>query len=343
MEPQTVIFSSSSSLHIAKGLHRNLKKHHTVHLWKGDFFGKNKTTPLWTFFKKLFNYDYAILILSDDNIMLDAQNPGKQIWVPRDNVIFELGATMARLGPQKTLLLVPDYLDIRLPGYFDQDVKPIKFFYQKPKSMDSADLRSVTKQAAAQIGQVLDKAVLESFHSELPAQGLAHAYVQNFLAAALRMDIPQVFKIGGESHAWKKENGVVLSIIQPSGIMERGQVSDFFKGLDRVENINIETFAGRNLSVYVLPRKNQDEPLHILDIPTILFTAGEIVDSIETFWRAKDSAKVHRKDKRFSTALKSREIVNFSRSLKGILEERKAIAYFVPIEEIESHLGGFPG
>ncbi|RZM13592.1 MAG: hypothetical protein EOO88_44610, partial [Pedobacter sp.] len=74
MNPHTVIFSSSSSLHIAQGLHQNLKEQHTIHLWKGDFFGENKTTPLWTFFKKLFNYDYAVLILSDDNIILDQQN-----------------------------------------------------------------------------------------------------------------------------------------------------------------------------------------------------------------------------------------------------------------------------
>lgn len=340
MKAHTVIFSSSTSYHVAEGLHKNLKGQNLVHLWKGDFFGKNKTTPLWTFFKKLFNYDYAILILSDDNIILDSQNLQNQIWVPRDNVIFELGATMARLGPQKTILLVPDYLEIRLPGYFD-DIMPFKFSYSKPKSSKSIHTRAATRLAARGIEDILSNIDPGTFHSELPAQGLAHAYVHNFLGPALRMDIEQSFEINKITLPWKKQNGVIISVVIPDVIMGRNQANDFFSSLKNCYNINIRTFGGRNLSVYVLARKDENQPLHILDIPTTLFTAGEIVESIESFWRKKDRVKVTRKDKRFSSELKQREIVNFSRSLEKILLNEEAKTFFVPIEKAAEHLALF--
>jgi len=338
MKPHTVIFSSSASFHIAQGLHKNLKSQHIIHLWKGDFFGKNKTTPLWTFFKKLFNYDYAVLILSDDNIILDKQNNEKQIWVPRDNVIFELGATMARLGPQKTILLLPEYLEIKLPGYFDDDVVPVKFFYKKAKSTSAKDTKAATKQAAQGIKSLLDQVDLGTFHSELPAQGLAHAYVHNFLAPALTMDVDQNFETNKRTLPWKKENGIITSVIIPNEIMQRGQVNDFFKTLDHIYNINIKTYGGRNLSVYALERKHENDPLHLLDIPTTLFTAGEIVENIEAFWRQKDSKKVNKKDSSFSENLKKREIINFSRSLEKMFLGKNSKVYFIEIDKIHEHL-----
>lgn len=338
MNPHTVIFSSSSSLHIAQGLHQNLKEQHTIHLWKGDFFGENKTTPLWTFFKKLFNYDYAVLILSDDNIILDQQNEAQEIWVPRDNVIFELGATMARLGPQKTILLVPDYLQIKLPGYFDNDVIPVKFYYSKPITKDLEDSIAATQIAALGISTLLSNTDPETFHSELPAQGLAHAYVHNFLAPALYMEQPQQFTMNNEAYNWEKQNGIIITVITPTEIMGRRQANDFFNTLQNCYNINIQTTGGRNLSVYALQRKSENSPLHILDIPTTLFTAGEIVESIETFWREKDHHKVIEKDTDFSESLKKREIVNFSRSLEKMYQDKDIKIHFIPIDQIQQHI-----
>src|ERR1700753_4461331 len=133
MKPQIVIFSSSSALGIANALHQNLKEKFTCHLWKGEFFGENKTTPLWTFFKKLFQYDYVVLVLSDDNFIKLADSEGKDVSVatPKDNVIFELGACMARLGPQKTIMVTPDRPTVRLPSYFDT-VDTLIFRYENP-------------------------------------------------------------------------------------------------------------------------------------------------------------------------------------------------------------------
>lgn len=55
---------------------------------EGRIFGENRTTPLWTFFKKLFNYDYAILVLADDNIIPDLDSKDSSVWVAKDNLNF---------------------------------------------------------------------------------------------------------------------------------------------------------------------------------------------------------------------------------------------------------------
>ena len=177
MKPKSVIFSSSEEYSIAEGVYRNLKKHHDVVLWR-QFFGKNRTTPLWTFFKNLFQYDYAILILSPDSIVWDQVKGNVEGYVPKDNVIFELGATMARLGPQKTILVSPDRPDldnpeltVQLPSYFD-DVKPLHFTYQRLSegARTTKEKRAVTKAASDQIKNVLDQVGFDDFHSELPGQ-----------------------------------------------------------------------------------------------------------------------------------------------------------------------------
>src|SRR5690606_33661461 len=111
MKPKVVIFSSSQEFSVAEAIYNRIHKYHDVVHWQ-MYFGDRKTTPLWTFFKNLFQYDYAILILSPDSIVRD-KTSGKEIgFIPKDNVIFELGATMARLGPQKTILVSPDKPDL---------------------------------------------------------------------------------------------------------------------------------------------------------------------------------------------------------------------------------------
>lgn len=51
--------------------------------------------------------------------------------MPRDNVIFELGFFMSRLGRARTLLLVPRGEDVKLPSDF-KGLTPLA--YAQPKS-----------------------------------------------------------------------------------------------------------------------------------------------------------------------------------------------------------------
>jgi len=336
MQPQTIIFSSSGSYSVAEGLYANLKDRHAVTLWK-QFFGENSTTPLWTFFKKLFHYDYAILVLANDSIIYDTVKEGQRAWIPKDNVIFELGATMARLGPQKTILLIPDKPEVRLPGYFD-DVRPLLFTYTNQEKFTDEEKVLATTTAAAGISGILEKVSYETFHSELPAQGLAHAYLNNFFLPVRNSGVSQELTINGIPLGWTPEAGVIFTIIIPGEIMGRQKANSYFEQLAGCYKISFRTNDGRDMGVYALPLKKETDPLHILDIPTTLLTAENIIERIELFWREKDRERVLSTDSEFMTLLRQREILNFQRTLYNMIDGKFSDTYIVNDNEIRSHL-----
>ncbi len=337
MKPYIVIFSSSGSLPVAEGVHTNLTDDFTIHLWKGDFFGDNHTTPLWTFFKKLFHYDYAIIVLSNDNMVSYVTEDGTQIYGPKDNVIFELGATMAKLGPQKTIILLPDDPKVKLPSYFD-DVKPLVFTYHNQLTYTEQEKLDATAAAAKGIKDVLDSLTFDSFHSELPAQGLAHAYLNNFLLSLWKVKQPQELLINGKSLLWRPENGITVTVIMPAEIMGRQDADAFLTAQQGCYKTSFVADDGRHIGIYVLPRENELAPLHILDIPTTLLTAQNIIGLIERFWREKDNEKVLETDNDFIASLKSKEIVNFRRTLDHELDKKDEKTYIISSDEVTAHI-----
>jgi hypothetical protein len=341
MKPYIVIFSSSASYNIAEEIYSELKDLFVVHLWKGEFFGENKTTPLWTFFKKLFYYDYAILVLSNDSMILENDGPGSgetKKWIPKDNVIFELGATMSRLGPQKTIMIVPDDPKIHLPGYFD-DVQPYVFTYHAQKNTENEDGRM--RNAINSIKSILGGVTFETFHSELPAQGLAYAYLHNFILPVYNTDSTQLLIIDGKEQSWDPKTGMTITIVIPEEIMGRAKAGEFFKNEGKYYKTSFKVKDGRDLGIYVLPRKTENDPLHILDIPTTLLTAENIIERIEHFWRGKDNKKILERDLRFINELKHREIVNFERVLNNIFQSEYQNVYIISISELPEHIKMF--
>lgn len=338
MKPYIVIFSSSKFYPVATAIEQHLKDFYTVHPWKGEFFGENKTTPLWTFFKKLFYYDYAIIILTGDHIIKEKSGSDNERFVPKDNVIFELGATMARLGPQKTVILIPDEPKISLPGYFD-DVQPYIFTYQKlGEEYTEASALDATREAAGKIKEILDQVTYDTFHSELPAQGLAHAYLSNFLKPVLDHDLSQTLVLNNESHAWTPESGLTVTVIITDQIVGRRGADEFFAAQQGCYKTNLKLKDGRDPGIYALPRHSENDPLHVLDIPTTLLTAEKIIEKIELFWRQKDNQKVLETDQGFVNELKQREIINFRRSLDHMLLSEKNTAYIISADKLPEHI-----
>ena len=327
MKPKAVIFSSSDEYSIAEGVYQNLQQHHDVVLWR-QFFGENSTTPLWTFFKNLFQYDYAILILSPDSIVWDQVTGNVKGYIPKDNVIFELGATMARLGPQKTILVSPDKPDlndpsktVQLPSYFD-DVKPLHFTYTRLDNYTPEDKLKATQSASEGIKKILDAVTFDNFHSELPAQGLAQGYLKNFVKPTFAPPRGPKPKTESEIITWTPELAINLVIVIPENIFDVKSVKSYFEKYPAIQHATLlKQGESRDIGIYMLPRKNERDPLHIFDIPTTLHTAEHFVNQIERFWRDKDRERVLVQDDEFIRQLIDREITNFSRILAYEIEK----------------------
>ncbi len=106
------IISSAEALDVARAV-QNAFEHDsfTVVLWTNDVF-KASYYPIETLENELDLSDFAIAIVQADDIV---KSRGKKKSVPRDNVIFELGFFMGRLGRQRAVLMEPRGTDVKLP------------------------------------------------------------------------------------------------------------------------------------------------------------------------------------------------------------------------------------
>jgi Predicted nucleotide-binding protein containing TIR-like domain len=112
LKPRVFIGSTSEALHLADAVHANLTHYAECVVWKHAF--NLAASTLAELMRNLRESDFGVFILSPDDIsiMRGSTNP-----VARDNVIFELGMFIGRLGAERTFFLVPDgSSELRLPS-----------------------------------------------------------------------------------------------------------------------------------------------------------------------------------------------------------------------------------
>ncbi|MCD6426174.1 MAG: nucleotide-binding protein [Anaerolineales bacterium] len=128
VNPRPVLFigSSKESLPIAREIRSGLRFDDIlIHLWTdGGVFGASRF-PIEDLEVQITSSDFAVLVLGpDDRVICRDQ----EIDAPRDNVIFELGLFMGALKRERTFLVLPRGLDIKVPTDI-LGLNPIK--YQK--------------------------------------------------------------------------------------------------------------------------------------------------------------------------------------------------------------------
>jgi CRP/FNR family cyclic AMP-dependent transcriptional regulator len=107
------IISSVEALPIARGV-ESAFEHDNFHvvLWTHDVF-KVANYPLEDLERELEVSDFAIAIAQPDDLVKVRK---EERLAPRDNVIFELGFFMGRLGRTRAILMEPRGSDVKLPS-----------------------------------------------------------------------------------------------------------------------------------------------------------------------------------------------------------------------------------
>jgi len=106
------IISSTEALYIAREIQSHFEHDKfSVELWTDGVF-KASSYPIESLEQAVGDADFAITIAQPDDLM-NIRGQTKQ--VPRDNVIFELGFFIGRLGRKRTFLLEPRGEDVKLP------------------------------------------------------------------------------------------------------------------------------------------------------------------------------------------------------------------------------------
>ncbi|NOW92380.1 putative nucleotide-binding protein [Clostridium beijerinckii] len=119
-KPKVFIGSSVESLKIAEAIQVNLQYLcHSTNWTQGIF--KPSKTALDNLVNSLENFDFAIFVFSPDDITEIKKETHNTI---RDNVIFETGLFIGRLGRDRVFYIAPEDIEIHFPsdliGFFPE-------------------------------------------------------------------------------------------------------------------------------------------------------------------------------------------------------------------------------
>jgi hypothetical protein len=103
MKPRLFIGSSTENLEVARAIEDQLRNDADCNIWDQDIFNLSSAT-LTDLLAALDNSDFGVFVLSGDDKVLSR---GQELVSPRDNVVFELGLFMGRLGPNRTFIVRP--------------------------------------------------------------------------------------------------------------------------------------------------------------------------------------------------------------------------------------------
>ncbi len=110
MKPSVFVGSSREGIKIAEQVQYDLRYTAECKVWTQGVFGLGWGT-LESLMLEVAKHDFAILILTPDDVVNSRDN---QQLAPRDNVLFELGLFMGRLGPKRVLVLFDNTSDLKI-------------------------------------------------------------------------------------------------------------------------------------------------------------------------------------------------------------------------------------
>src|SRR5262249_13221601 len=112
MKPTLFVGSSSESLDVAYAAQRNLEDVAEVVVWTQSIFELSKPY-LESLVDTLEDAEFGLFVFGADDL---TKMRGAEMRTARDNVVFELGLFMGRLGRERTFILLPkDSPDFHLP------------------------------------------------------------------------------------------------------------------------------------------------------------------------------------------------------------------------------------
>lgn len=110
-KPKIFIGSSVEGLNVAYAIQENLKFHAETTIWNQGVFNLSEST-LESLINVLESSDFGIFVFSPDDYI---KIRGKKDLAVRDNVLFELGLFIGKLGRSRSFIIVPDNKEFHLP------------------------------------------------------------------------------------------------------------------------------------------------------------------------------------------------------------------------------------
>lgn len=263
--------------------------------------------------------DFSILLATKDDI---TKQRGETLLSPRDNVIFEFGLFLGASGVDKCFLIAE--ADANLPS--DLDGITVYKFTHEPGQYNSLD------KIVASIKEHIDRSSNMSELGLLPSTALAIGYYNSFIKRVCE-ELHQVGKIEFDNKKIDVKTFKIKVVIPES--LDGDGVGNFAMLFNKKHLLNKAstsvhtTSHGRgypfHFKIDPLPQ-SPEEPIeiHISDVPGTLST---IVECLKLYLPSKDVGPDFNLE-----YLEKRELENFARVLKFLINKNTITKNFVEVE-----------
>jgi hypothetical protein len=111
-KPTIFVGSSTEGLEFARAIRSLLQDEAELTLWNEGFFGVGNVF-VDTLITGVGRFDFAVLVLTPDDLV---QSRNAESFGPRDNLLFELGLFMGRLGRGRTFIVHQSDVRMKIPS-----------------------------------------------------------------------------------------------------------------------------------------------------------------------------------------------------------------------------------
>jgi Predicted nucleotide-binding protein containing TIR-like domain len=155
VRPKVFIGSSVEGLDVAEALYAELSRNCQVTVWTQDSFRPSRIA-INELIRNAEEHEFAILIFTPDDKLIKRS---RSVAVPRDNVIFELGLFIGKLGLERAFFVYCEDDDIEVPTDL-AGVTPVTY-----KKAETNKLRSAVGPAALSIREAIGSVTQASITS----------------------------------------------------------------------------------------------------------------------------------------------------------------------------------
>jgi len=315
MKPQIFIGSSKEGLKVAEFVKEQMSDVAECVIWNDNVFSFNKS-----YFETLLNiinfYDYGILVATGDDFTTSRD---KAFDAPRDNVIFEFGLFLGRLGRNRVFIfreddskLPSDLLGISLPTF--------------PKKAGAARNKAITE-ICAQLKQQMARSSDVFELGLLPSVSLAYGYYSNFVKRTCdRLLEDEKISVDGREVAFKDFR---FRILIPDDLSD--DMYDKVRNVRRERDwkpIKVDAGGMRPYDFHVDLSTSEQGIIELYDIP---LTLNSLHQSIQQYL-----SKPHLGKDFYEVMLERREINAFQKVLDNLITSnaitrKRVLTEIVPV------------